>query len=167
MSSFFAGSSAAGGVGGGPPSAPSTTAAVIAGASPSPFRLYEVLEEEEEEEGREGLEASVECSEAAAGGAGSSLEAEAAGGHRSPIARKRARRRSSSDISNVSLGGFGAGVGGTTASATAGSRPMMASAGSGGGSWHEANGGQTSRSLTVGGGWGVPEHHDLQAFVQW
>ena len=42
--------------------------------------------------------------------------------------------------------------------------PAAGGGGGGSGSWHDPSGGE---GLDVGGGWGVPEHHDLHAFVQW
>ncbi|CAM9961196.1 unnamed protein product, partial [Ectocarpus fasciculatus] len=147
---------------------PSAAAAVFAAATGTPaaagggggansssqFRLHEVLEEDEGEEQASqvavGEEDTVVAEEEA--GAGSEPEASAF--------RRRPRRRSSSDISSGSVGGTGA----SGASALPKSRP----AGGGGGSWHDPNGGgRSSDGFNVGGGWGLPEHHDLQAFVRW
>lgn len=172
----------------------STAAGVAAGGgtSSSSFRLDEVVEEEEEEEAdddddddddageRERLalqeardeeeENGVEVYQTDATAAAAAADAESAAGPGSETElsapKKVPRRRSGSDIdsNNGSLGASGG------SSLSAFSRFRTAGGGGGGsGLWHDSNGGRLAadEDLDVGGGWGVPEHHDLQAFVQW
>lgn len=163
MSSFFAGSSAAG-AGGGASTTTPLTVVNLPGGSSAQFRLDEVLEEEEEEAG---LTADAEVGggdEAVTPATGLTSEVEVPGGVKSPMARKRTRRRSSSDISSASLGSFAPAVGGSATNAF--SRARTTAAATGGSSWHGPNPDQADGGVAIGG-WGVPEHHDLQAFVRW
>lgn len=158
------------------------------GCSSSQFRLDEVLEEEDEEiifdvpksaqqEEPKSEIFGLDQEETVSGGTGLDCEpapGNSTSGQKSPatLRRKRGRRRSSSD-SNGSLavqyaqsqsqpGAVGSSMASTGLSGR--TRPVSSTMALAdwGGSWHGTNGGRA-----LGRGWGVPEHHDLQAFVRW
>lgn len=156
--SFVVAASVQSGSGAGDPSAVTSSAGgALGGGTSTQYRLDEVVEEEDEEGGSQSDAESTAHQTAGGGRQGSEAK-----GLKSPAARKRTRRRSSSDIIPDSPDKYGV-VGSAVESAngvSAKSQPTT-------GSWHGPNGSGTAGVATAVGGWGVPEHHDLQAFVRW